>query len=163
MLAPNTPLIVLAVLSACLSPLLDGCSSKIKEEEVHTILAAVDKAAHNRNPEGVVAHMADDVIIRISMQVPFESKNFVFTRDQYKVQLQQGYDMAKAYEYGRKNTKIAIAPDGKSAKVDSQTFEAVAFQGGAARVEAQETAIFEIRNGKILITSVEATGRTELL
>lgn len=148
--------VVLAASLVCTFTLLQGCSSKISEQEVQSVIQAVDKAANDRSVKGILTHMADDVVVKLILTDGSQNKLYSLNRAQYAMLLEEGFKVAKEYEYGRKDTTISIAPDGKSAEVSSQTIETLTFPDGSQRSEAEETAILELRNGKVVITSVKA-------
>ena len=156
MRAFHLSLVMLAASLVCTFTLLQGCSSKISEQEVQSVIQAVDKAANDRSVEGILTHMSDDVVVRLILTDGSKNKLYSLNRAQYAMFLEEGFKVAKEYEYGRKGTKISIAPDGKSAEVSSQTIETMTFPDGSQRSEAEETATLELRNGKVVITSVKA-------
>lgn len=145
---------------ACLGSLLGGCTSKIDEVQVRTVLEAVDKAANEKNAAGIVAHMADDVVVKVSIPDGRTSKTLSLDRDQYRKLLQDEYGAVQAYEFDRKSTRIKIARDGKSAKVKSRISEIIKNQQGSRRVYSLQTATFEVRNGEVVMTKVESIQRT---
>lgn len=139
---------------------LDGCTSKIDEVQVRTVLAAVDKAANEKNPDGIVVHMASDVVVKVSIPNGGTSKTLSLDRDGYRKLLQDEYGGVQAYEFDRKSTRIKIARDGKSAKVKSRISEIIKNQQGSQRVYSLQTATFEVRNGKVVMTRIESIQRT---
>ncbi len=160
MRALHVSIATLVAAVACIFPLMNGCTSKINEEQIQTVLEAVDKAANEKNADGILAHMADDVVVKLNVPNGRTSKTFSLNRDQYRRLLEEGYRVAQVYEFGRKGTRIKIARDGKRAKVSSRTYETMRNQNGSQRTDSLETATFELRNGKVVITKVESIERT---
>ncbi|MDA2909817.1 hypothetical protein MYX04_02665 [Nitrospiraceae bacterium AH_259_D15_M11_P09] len=160
MRALHVSIATLAAAVVCMFPLMNGCTSKINEEQIQTVLEAVDKAANEKNADGILAHMADDVVVKVNVPNGRTSKTFSLNRDQYRRLLKEGYRVAQIYEFGRKGTRIKIARDGKSAKVSSRTYETMRNQNGSQRTDSLETATFELRNDKVVITKVESIERT---
>lgn len=139
--------------------------SHLRENQIQTLFQSVDRAANERNVTAIMAYLSDDVVITASLQLPSPNptKTLTFTRDQYRQTLRQTFATAKEYGFLRKVTRIAIAQDGKSAQVASQTLESVTIAGSTTQVQGQETVTLELREGKPLITKVQAVGNVEIL
>lgn len=135
----------------------------LTEQRIKNLLEAVDRAANERDADGIIAHMAEDVVIDVSLQLPQEQQKFLLTREQYKSNLQQGYAAAEDYGFLRRVTKIEFAQGGQRAMVQSQTLESVSRSGSTAQIEAEETATWELRGGKPVITKVQAVARMAAL
>jgi len=103
--------------------------------------------------------MADNFTIKINIQGPFQNKNDVYDLRQHKKALQQTFNMAQGYEFGRQDVKITIAPDGKSAEATSRNFERMVVNGQVARVDYQETTTLVVQRRKLVIASVAQVGR----
>jgi ketosteroid isomerase-like protein len=141
---------------------LSSCSAKISEQTIHAILDDVDKSLKLKDAEGVVAHLADDVLVKTRIETPGQTYNSNYTRDQFKRSLLQTFNSTPIYDFNRTGRSVVVAADGQTATVTSQTIENVAAGGRVFRNESQETATFEVRQGKILITSIESMGKIVL-
>ncbi len=139
--------------------------SHLRENQIQTFFQSVDRAANERNVTALMAYLSDDVVITGSLQLPSPNatQTFTFTRDQYRDTLRHTFASAKEYGFLRKVTRIAIAQDGKSAQVASQTLESVTIAGSTTQVQGQETVTLELREGKPMITKVRAVGHVEIL
>lgn len=136
---------------------LTACSPTITEQQVLAILDSTDKAAKERNADGVIAHMAEKAVIRVSIQGPGGIQSLSFAPKEYKQHLEQTFRGAQEYSYTRTDTKISIAPSQKMATVSSQVLEIVRLPGQVLSSVSQETATFEVQNRKVVIASVEAS------
>ena len=63
-----------------------------------------------------------------------------------------------AYQLERKNTQVRISNDGNTATVTSDLYESLTVQQGTLRAVSSEVAILTLREGKLVVTSLE--GRT---
>jgi hypothetical protein len=60
-----------------------------------------------------------------------------------------------AYTLVRKNTRFKIYEDGKTATVTSDIYETLTLREGALRAVSSEVATVNLRNGRLLFTSIE--------
>ena len=142
-------------------PFLNTRQPLLEERRIETLLVAYDKAVNQKNLEGILVHMADDMTFKASLQSSSETTHVTFTRSQYRLRLQQTYAATEAYIFLREGTTITLAPDGKSAKVEFQMLEYATFSGGEWQVRGTEVMRVELRNGRPMITAVELIGKTE--
>ncbi len=129
--------------------------------QIETILEAYDRAVNQKNLDGILVHMADDMIFEATIRSSSETVHLTFTRSEYERRLQQTYAAAKTYIFVREKTAITIAPDGRSAKVEFRMFEHTTFPGGSWEVRGTERMRVELREGRPVITHVELVGKTE--
>jgi hypothetical protein len=64
-----------------------------------------------------------------------------------------------AYQYDRKNIQVKISDDGKMATFSDDIYETMTFPQGTIRGVTAEITIFNLRDGKIVITSLEGRMR----
>lgn len=134
---------------------------RLTQEDILIVLAAYDKAVNERNVEGILAHMADNMTFKASVHLASELKTFQFTRSEYQTYLRQNYVTVTTYQFQRTGTTISIAPDGSHAKALFQMFEHSTFESGEWRFKGTEVMHFELRGGRPVITRVELAGGTE--
>jgi len=133
----------------------------ITESKVLAILNSVDRASRKGNIAGIVAPLANDVKIKLIVSSPASAKEQVFnlTREQYASLTRRGMSRRLAYQLERKNTLVKIYDDGKTATVTCDLYETLTIRQGTLRAVSSEVAILSLRNGKLVITSLEARTR----
>jgi hypothetical protein len=82
-----------------------------------------------------------------------------FTRDEYRDYFKQSMSLVDTFDYSRKNTIIKIDPDGQMAVVGDEVFETAKMGPESVSSITEETAVFGIEDGQIVITSLEGTLR----
>ena len=137
-------------------PPSDAQECAITEKKIRAIVEASEAAIKKRDVDGACAFMAKNIVIRISVE---GGPKFVLNLEQYKARLRQALSIAERYDYKYENLRITIAPDCKSAKVTDQVYEQLHLAGSVTRTVSSETAIFTVREGKIVISSIEAVTR----
>ncbi|MFQ5656074.1 MAG: hypothetical protein ACE5G5_00865 [Candidatus Methylomirabilales bacterium] len=134
----------------------NASKGRITEARIQQILEAIDAAATQRNAEGIVTYFAKDCVIRLDMPGPHGRQLHKVDREQYEANLKQSFSTLTEYEYHRGETKIDIAPDGKTARVTGKIFETMTVEDRIIKSLSQHTAIFEVRSGELLITSLHS-------
>ncbi len=76
-------------------------------------------------------------------------------REEYMASLKESFSELTQYEYHRTETKIDTAPDGKSARATGKIFETMTVEDRIINSVTQHTAVFEVRSGELLITSLD--------
>src|SRR3989304_4030404 len=141
-----------------LLPLADASpadTGDITDDRIRSIISSVDTATRQRNVDGIVIHFAPDCVITVNLPGPTGRQIIRMNVQEYRADLQQGFSAATEYPYHREELKIEIAPGGKRARVTDQVVEVITINRQTIKSVTQETAIFELRAGKILITSLE--------
>jgi ketosteroid isomerase-like protein len=141
-----------------LLPLADASpadTGDITDDRIRSIISSVDTATRQRNVDGIVIHFAPDCVITLNIPGPTGRQIIRMNVQEYRTNLQQGFSAATEYTYHREELKIEIAPGGKRARVTDQVVEVITINRQTIKSVTQETAIFELRAGKILITSLE--------
>ena len=155
------------ILLCCLFAVLPSMSSHaysqsltaLTESDIQTMLDGMDSAARKRNVAGMIAPLASDIKIKMSMLDPRSNKEVVstLTKDQYAYNLRQNFRRKLAYRFDRKNTKIKIYND-QLAMVTSELYETIKMREGTIRAASSEVMYVSLRDGKLVITASE--GRT---
>ncbi len=129
----------------------------ITESKVLAIVNSVDRASRKGNIAGIVAPLAKDVKIKMTVSSPANAREqvFNFTKEQYAFYTGRGMRRRLAYQLERKNTRVKIYDDGKTATVTGDLYETLTIQQGTLRGVASEVAILSLPNGKIVVTSLE--------
>lgn len=147
-------------------PVISGTSysqsqDAITESKVLAIVNSVDRASRKGNIAGIVAPLAKDVTIKMTVSTPASAKEQVlnFNKEQYAFLTRRGMRRRLAYQLERKNTHVKIYNDGKTAMVTSDLYETLTLQQGTLRAVSSEVAILNLRDGKIVVTSLESRTR----
>ena len=133
----------------------------ITENQLVAYVNAVDAASRKGNISGVVATLAHDVKIRMSVVTPNSGQEKVMslTKQQYASITRSVMRRRLAYSLVRKNTRFKIYEGGTMATVTSDIYETLTLKEGTLRAVSSEVAILSLRNGKLLVTSVESKTR----
>ena len=152
------PVIPVACLALVLLTAAHGYSqiqTTITEDKALAILNSVDKATRNRNLAGIMAPLASDAKIKLTVTAQGKEKEIRITRDQYELQNRQAIRKRMSYDCERKNIRVKIFGDGQSAMVSDDFYETLTVSGKTLRSITSETTIFYVRQGKIVITAME--------
>jgi hypothetical protein len=151
--------ILLAVLFLVL-PVMASAQSQgeITEAQLTAYVNTVDSATRRGNVNGVVATMAKDVKIKTTVVLPStnEEKVLSLTRSQFATLTRNAMRRRLAYNLVRKNTRFKIYEGGKTATVTSDIYETLTLKEGTVRGVSSEVAIVNLRDGRLLVTSIEA-------
>lgn len=163
------PSLPYSILFSCLLialPVMSGTSysqsqEAITESEIIGMLNAIDRASRKANVRGIIAPLAQDVKIKMTISTPRAADEgvLVMNKDQYAQNLRVALRKRVSYQYERNNTRIKIYDDHKTAMVTSDVYETLTTRQGTFRAVSSEVAILKLRNGKTLITSIEARTR----
>jgi hypothetical protein len=129
----------------------------ITESDVLALVNAVDTASRKGNIPGMIAPLARDVKIKLSVTAPGSDQEHVvnLTKAQYASHTRQTMRRRLAYHLERKNTRIKIYDDNKTAMVSGDIYETLTIRQGTLRAVSSEVAILNLRNGKLLVTSID--------
>ena len=133
----------------------------ITESDVLALINSVDKATRKGNVAGMVAPLANDVKMKMTVTTPGSDKEQVLThnKEQWTYDIRRGLRLRRAYTLERKNTRVKLYDDNKTAMVTSNLYETLRIAQGTLRAVSSETAIVTLRNGKLVVTSVESRVR----
>lgn len=122
---------------------------------IEALLADLDQAMWRKDVEGVLRHIAPDAVILIRMKQGDHQQTAVLTREDYRKALAAEFAFPSADDFARENTKIALAPDERSAKISFKTTETLRQADREFTVEGEETLIVTMRGEKPAIISLE--------
>jgi hypothetical protein len=150
-------LIVLLLLSG---PAYSQSLTRITESDIQAMIAGMDKAARKGNVAGMIAYFAPDIKITMRVLNPGSDKEQVgtLTKDQYAFNARNNMRRKLAYYIERKNTRIKIY-DEQTATVTGDLYETLKFRGGTLRMASSGVAYISLRDGKLVITAMEARMR----
>lgn len=129
----------------------------ITEQKIQAMIKSTERAIRNRDARGVGAVLADDAIVTIkNMPGPDGPQTLSFTKKQYVSFLQASWEVVKGHTYERRDVQIDIAGSGDIATVTDRVLETTTTVDGAEIKSAiDEESILELRDGRILVISVE--------
>jgi len=133
----------------------------ITESDVMAFIDSMDKAARKKNLAPIVAALADDVKIKLVISAQGSDKEEVLNlnKEQWTYYTRRGLRRRLAYTLERKNTRMKMYDDKKTAMVTSDLYETMTVAQGKLRAVSSETAIVTLRNGKLVIISLETRAR----
>jgi hypothetical protein len=140
---------------------LSGCGSeqKITEDAVLRVLAALDEAESKRDSAALSQHLADD--FTITSKLPDGSVRARMGLAEYKHFLTDLFTEAADYKHSRGKVTVQVADDGKTATAQYETFQhAERADKGNLAWSNLETDTFVLRDGKILLRTVETVVKT---
>ena len=155
-----------SMLFCCLLFVLSGnvfaqSKDSITESDVMAFIDSIDKASRKGNVAAIVAPLANDVKIKASISTPGSDKEqtLTLTKEQYTYHTRRGLRRRLAYTLERKNTRLKMYDDNKTAMVTSDLYETLTIAQGKLRSVSSETLIVTLRNGKLVVTSIDARMR----
>ena len=133
----------------------------VTESDVLALMNSVDKAARKKNLAGMIAPLASDVKIKLAVSAPGSGKEQVvnLTKEQFTDVTRRTLRLRFTYTLDRKNTRVKVYDDNKTAMVTSDLYETVTTARGKLRAVSSETAVVTLRNGKLVFISVESRMR----
>jgi hypothetical protein len=126
----------------------------ISKADVQAVLDSIDKGLVKKNADAVVANYSRDSVITASVWEDGNTSGTTFKRDEYKQSLERYFQSLVDYSIQRKDVKIEIAPDGKTAQCACTFVEKLKYKSDGSRIESSTEASlsFAIFDGKVLIT-----------
>ena len=134
--------------------------TSITESDIHAMINAMDKAARKGNVAGMIAPIASDAKIKLTVVGPKTDKEVTvtFTKEQFAHTARVTMRRKISYNFERKNIRIEIYDD-TTAMVTSELYETLKLPEGTLRSSSSEELYISLRDGKLVITSSETRGR----
>ena len=155
-----------SMLSCCLLLTLPGLTfaqsqDVVTESDVLALINSVDKAIRKGDVAGMVAPLANDAKLKLTVSTPKGNKEQVvqLNKEQFTYHTKRGLRHRRGYTLERKNTRVKIYGDNKTAMVTSDLYETLTLPQGTLRAVSSETAILTLRNGKLQVISVDTRMR----
>lgn len=132
----------------------------ITESDIKALIDKADKATKKGNVAEMMAPLTADSKIKMTVVNPGSKKELVgtLTKDEYAFHTKQAMRRRIAYHAERKNMRIKIY-DAETATVTSELYETLKIRQGTIRAASSEVLFVGLRNGKLVITGMEYTGR----
>ena len=133
----------------------------ITESDVLALMNSVDKATRKKNLAGMIAPLASDVKIKLAVSAPGSDKEQVvnLNKEQFTSVTKRTLRQRFTYTMDRKNTRVKLYDDNKTAMVTSDLYETVTIAQAKLRAISSETAIVTLRDGKLVFISIESRMR----
>ena len=130
---------------------------RLTREGIDRLLDTLDEAIRRKDVDGVLRHIAYDATITIHLKQGPQQQVALLTREEYRKTLAMSFAFPSDKDYTRTNTSVSLASDERSAKVSFKSIETLRPSNHEFKAEGEETLVFNIRDGKPLITSLEQT------
>jgi hypothetical protein len=130
-----------------------GKISEIRESDIREITKDVLHSTNKRNPQGLIAYLAPSY--KASLKT-YEGE-LSLARDEYVAYLAEGWSGYGFYRMRQEGEKITVSPDKQKATLKTDIIEIASLTDGTTiKLRSHQKWLFEIVEGKILITSSEA-------
>ena len=105
--------------------------------------------------------LASDVKIKLAVSASGSDKEQVvnLNKEQFTDVTRRTLRLRFTYTLDRKNTRVKIYDDNKTAMVTSDLYETVTTARGKLRAVSSETAVLTLRDGKLVFISIESRMR----
>ena len=130
---------------------------RLTREGIDRLLDALDEAVRRKDVDGVLRHITHDATITIHLKQGPQQQMAMLTREEYRKTLAMSFAFPSANDFTRTNTSVSLASDERSAKVSFKSTETLRQANREFKTEGEETLVFNIRDGKPMITSLEQT------
>lgn len=150
---------------ACLLPALPApaCRAQtpnaVTEAKVLAVLAALDKAARAAKADDIAVHLADDVRFKMTVDIGDATQSLEFDRAEFLADAKRGFAKRLAYELKRQKIEVAISNDGRSAVVNTESFEKLQRREGTFSSVSSAIYVLKLRGGRLVVTSCHVTAR----
>lgn len=129
--------------------------AQITESRVKALLDTLDRAARSLDTTALIAHFSDDIVITLEAPGPEGPQRFRWNKQEYAKQLDEGYEDIEDYRFERTDTSIRIAPDGRTARVETRMTETIRMRGQRIFAVTRDKAQMELRDGRLVITRLD--------
>ncbi|MDJ0987451.1 MAG: nuclear transport factor 2 family protein [Desulfobacterales bacterium] len=131
--------------------------SEIRESDIRNISKRMIESSSNRDLNGMIAYLAPSFTVRMQTSVGELS----LTRAEYVALLNETWPAIRSYRVNIESQKVTVAR-GKQKAINEVTLveNSTLVNGMAVKVRTHQKSVYEIVDGKILITSTEAVEET---
>ena len=130
-----------------------GKISEIRESDIREITKDVLHSTNKRNPQGLIAYLAPSYKASLKTY----DGDLSLARDEYVAYLAEGWSGYGFYRVRQEGEKITVSPDKQKATLKTDIIEIASLTDGTTiKLRSHQKWLFEIVEGKILITSSEA-------
>lgn len=127
--------------------------SEIRESDVRNISKRMLKSSYNKDLSGMIAYLAPSYKVRLKTA----QGELNLSRAEYVALLNETWGAMRSYKANIENQKITVDP-GKQKAIQEVTLveNSTLVNGMALKVRTHQKSVYEVVDGKILITSTEA-------
>jgi hypothetical protein len=147
-------LMLLSVL--CFTFACERKPAAVTPQMIEDFLKAVDAGSTQRDPTVLIEHMAPDAQITIKLNAANGPRVTRMNGKDYKDTVKSQLALLKDYKYKRSDTKIEISKDQQKARVSMKISEVMTSPNGTYSAETQQTCLYVLKEGKLLIQSVDS-------
>lgn len=122
---------------------------------IDLLLNNLDQATRQKDVDGVLRHIAHDVMVTIHMRQGAHQQSAMLTREEYRKTLSMEFAFPSANDFTRVNTTISLAPDERSAKVSYKSTQTLLQSNRELKIEGEETFVVRMLGNKPTIVSLE--------
>jgi hypothetical protein len=130
---------------------------RLTREGLDQLLNTLVEAIRRKDVDAVVRHITSDATITIHMKQGSHQQVALLTLEEYRKTLAMAFAFPSANDFTRTTTTVSVAADEQSAKVSFKSTETLLQANREFKTEGEETLLFNIRDGKPMITSLEQT------
>lgn len=136
------------------SPVVAGVkTSKISETDIRKILKDILHSTNNREADKLLHYLAPSYTATLKT----ENEEMSLNRKEYQDYLEAGWNGFGFYRARHENENIQISPDKQKATLETDVIEIASLTDGlTVKLRSHQKLMFEIIDGKILITGTEA-------
>lgn len=138
-----------------------GQAVKIQETQVLSVLKSLDAALLTNDTKSAFTNFAPDAAITMILTDNGETTTNQYNLKQYRDILESGWSSFSDYRTERSQTKVQIAPDGRSATTKSTLLEKFRHAGVPQSCLTEENYTFELVENRILIKSMRNIARMQ--
>ena len=120
----------------------------LTEPAIQAVLADLRRAASARDVEGVLRHYAGRCVLTATAEPRDGGGEIRMTRDEFRKHLTQFFGGVAGYAIEHEKVQIAIAADGKTARVRESLVEQTVMGEVKVKTESPEELTFELIDGR---------------
>lgn len=156
-----SPVLFCCLLLVCSGSSFAQSQEAITESDVMALMNSVDKATRKKDLAGMIAPLASDVKIKLAVSAPGSDKEQVvnLNKEQFTDVTRRTLRQRFTYTMERKNTRVKMYDDKKTAMVTSELYETATVAQRKLRAVSSETSVVTLRDGKLLFILIESRMR----
>jgi hypothetical protein len=128
---------------------------QLTPEAITQLLARLDHAKRQKDPDAILRHISHDATITIHMLYGAQQHMLTLSLADYRTSLNKSFAIPTANDYTRLNTTILVAKDAQTAKASFKSTETLSRDRPKLQIEGEESLLFSIRNGRLMIIAID--------
>ena len=142
-----------ALTLCCTSQVL--AADQITKEQIRQVMAAADKAAKDRDVQGIAACLSERFFKYIDIPSDKRPATARIDKAQYLGLIERGWRDIEDYRYERKDVVVHTAADGSTGESFSTVVETFSVDGKPMKSKVREYARYVLEDGRAVILNVE--------